>query len=118
MGIRKKKVSELPIAQTIEGLVVLGVDASTNQSAKIPALMLGADPTLVGKVSALESDVAQLKEKEPVIQAASYLEFPNIGAADTLYVDKQSSLSYRWDETELKYYAINELLINIINGGE
>ena len=73
---------------------------------------------LVAQVDAIQVDVTQLKEKEAVVQAPFYLEFPNIGRADTLYVDKNSNLSYRWDDTGLKYYAINELTIDIINGGE
>lgn len=49
----------------------------------------------------------------------SSLQFPTIGKEGKIYIDTQNNKSYRWDDTNIKYYCIgndyNE--INIINGG-
>ncbi|PKO97081.1 MAG: hypothetical protein CVU12_02090 [Bacteroidetes bacterium HGW-Bacteroidetes-7] len=70
------------------------------------------------KIEILRSDVDELKNTpSDVIYKETYYEFPSLGKKDTIYVDTTASLSYRWDDAELKYYPINELRIDIINGG-
>lgn len=56
-----------------------------------------------------------LEEPDDVQQFPSYLNFPNLGKNNVLYIDDQENESYRWDNDSLKYYKINE--IEIINGG-
>lgn len=55
-----------------------------------------------------------------VFQAATRYEFPNIGNPYTLYIATEENKSYRWDDTDLKYYCVgsdyNE--IEIIYGGD
>lgn len=41
-----------------------------------------------------------------IIQMESYLNFPTIGKANNLYIDSSQNVSYRWDNTSLKYYAV------------
>lgn len=57
--------------------------------------------------------------KTEVIQEPSYLNFPNIGNPNYIYIDTTQNLGYRWDSEELKYYcfASDYNDINIINGG-
>ena len=70
-------------------------------------------------VQNLKSDIDILKNDPEKIQPYdSYLLFPNIGKVNILYLDKYENESYRWDDTLLKYFLINEIDIQIINGGE
>ena len=41
-----------------------------------------------------------------IVTANSYLDFPLIGSKDKLYIDKANNNTYRYDETQLKYYII------------
>jgi hypothetical protein len=52
-------------------------------------------------------------------QYASYLNFPSVGDANILYIDKDSSKVYRWDADDLRYYVAgsNYEDISVINGG-
>lgn len=238
MGIRKRKVSSLPVATTLVNLIVLGVDGSTKSSAKVPIELLkgniGKTPVLNVEVSAIEygstptvvkegtdenavfkigfpkskdgriplfrkgptgiefkyegqtdqeyqsligydvlkmslsdlspEDIAQLQQPaleaaiiadqaanranqaaqavenldvsqlvaqinamqtdvdalkiEGVVQKDTYLLFPTIGNERTLYIDKQTSTAYRWDDAELKFYSLNSSDFEVINGGE
>ena len=54
-----------------------------------------------------------------IIQKNSYLEFPNIGNSNNLYLDITNQVIYRWDNTELKYYKASQDFndITIISGG-
>lgn len=59
----------------------------------------------------------ELKESESVLEYDSSLLFPTTGKSKCLYVDKTADKIYRWDDTELKYYSLNDLEnIEIING--
>lgn len=57
-------------------------------------------------------------EKQVIISAESYLQFPTIGDSECLYVDTIANKCYRWDDANLKYFLIgsdyNE--IEIIDG--
>lgn len=69
-----------------------------------------------------ESDAQynELKEtKAEVITTDSIYKFPNVGNKNNLYVDYSTNTTYRWDETELKYYCVGSDYreIEIIRGG-
>ena len=59
-----------------------------------------------------------IQSKDSVLEYDSSLLFPSIGKINTIYVDKTGNKSYRWDDTELKYYIIgsNYEDIELING--
>lgn len=41
-----------------------------------------------------------------IVTADTYLEFPLIGNEDKLYIDSGANKTYRWDDTNLKYYCV------------
>lgn len=57
-------------------------------------------------------------EKQAVINAESYLQFPTIGDSSCLYIATTENKCYRWDDVNLKYFVVgsdyNE--IEIIDG--
>lgn len=61
-----------------------------------------------------DSQISQI-----ILQYDSILEFPNIGNENTLYIDKSTNKTYRWDDTLVKYYCTGSDYnnINVINGG-
>lgn len=54
-----------------------------------------------------------------VISKNTYLEFPNQGDSNCIYIDITANKTYRWDSTDLKYYVIGSDYtdINVIDGG-
>lgn len=67
-----------------------------------------------------DAQIEQLENaKSEVIQEVSYLNFPNIGNPNNIYIDTTQNFGYRWDPNELKYYCFSSNYndINIINGG-
>lgn len=40
------------------------------------------------------------------IYFSTYLEFPNVGEEDILYIDKENNVSYLWDDTNKIYKSI------------
>lgn len=64
--------------------------------------------------------VKQIKdsEKQTVISAESYLQFPTIGDSTCLYVDTIENKCYRWDDANLKYFVVGSDYheIEIIDG--
>lgn len=72
---------------------------------------------LSDRINGLQSNVSTLMmEPGEIQQFESYLNFPNLGNASVLYIDTNEDTSYRWDAEELKYYIINPIDIQIING--
>ena len=64
------------------------------------------------------------EEEDPIIvEAASHLEFPNVGKPNTLYIatteNEGYGLAYRWDSEKNKYFNIaeNTDVIECIDGG-
>lgn len=57
--------------------------------------------------------------KEVIIQAISYLNFPTVGKINALYIDTTTNKSYRWDENNFNYYVVGSDYndINIRGGG-
>lgn len=43
---------------------------------------------------------------ETVIQKDSFILFPLIGDEKTLYIDKTTNQTYRWSDSETKYYCV------------
>lgn len=41
-----------------------------------------------------------------LITKPSYLEFPNIGNSNNLYIDTTAEALYRWDSKDFKYYKV------------
>lgn len=60
-------------------------------------------------------------EKCKVMEFDTHFDFPVVGQTHTLYIAKKENVLYRWDDTELLYFACvgtdyNE--IELINGGK
>lgn len=53
----------------------------------------------------IENDV---KESESIFEYDSSLLFPTTGKSKCLYVDKSADKIYRWNDTDLKYYSLND----------
>lgn len=53
-----------------------------------------------------------------VITKDSYLEFPNIGNKNNLYIDSTENTIYRWDSDKLKYYMVGSSIENVYNNVE
>lgn len=45
-------------------------------------------------------------EKEVVVSAESFLQFPSIGDSSCIYVDTIENKVYRWDDANLKYFVV------------
>ena len=58
-------------------------------------------------------------EKCTVLYFSSYLEFPNVGSENNIYIDTGSLSIYYWSNSDLKYYCVGNNFNNIayINGG-
>ena len=57
------------------------------------------------------------KSKDTVQEYTSSFQFPTIGKTQTIYIDKSNNKSYRWDDTDLKYYRLDDYTeIELING--
>lgn len=77
------------------------------------------DQKLSGRIDTIEQEIEELiNEPEEIQQYSGFLTFPNIGSSAVLYIDILTTQTYRWDDTLLKYFEVNQLNINIINGGE
>lgn len=55
----------------------------------------------------------EIENKDVVTQYDSYLNFPEVGKINHIYIDKKTNKFYRWDDETLKYYT-NEEFINIV----
>lgn len=68
-----------------------------------------------------ERRISTLEEyaNESIAEYNTFLEFPTIGKANVIYIDKQENCSYRYDEENLKYFCIGTdyKQIEVINGG-
>ena len=57
------------------------------------------------------------QSRDTVLEYSSSLQFPTIGKVNTIYIDVSSDKTYRWDDSDLKYYPLNNYEnIEIING--
>lgn len=54
-----------------------------------------------------------------IVEAVTFLEFPSVGKSNTLYVDKATNKTYRWDEELFRYLCVGSDYeeIDIIDGG-
>lgn len=48
-----------------------------------------------------------------VLEFESHLNFPVTGKTNTLYIDKEHNIIYRWDEDNVKYYSTGSEMSNI-----
>lgn len=57
--------------------------------------------------------------EDTILVFPSSLQFPTIGKEGSIYIDTQTNKSYRWDDTNIKYYCIGSDYedIQIINCG-
>ena len=58
----------------------------------------------------ITSDISGLNDiLDSLIERQSYvgiINFPNVGKPGNIYIDTLANKSYRWDDTDLKYYCI------------
>lgn len=113
-GVRTKRLT-LPSQTTIPTSAAL--DSNTLKFYNASTLLFSADlSSLGGRIETAEEKInLLLEEPEEIQQFPSYLNFPNLGKPNVLYIDTEENESYRWDNETLKYYKIND--IEIINGG-
>lgn len=54
-----------------------------------------------------------------IIQKNSSLEFPSVGKENCIYIDREKNKTYRWSDTDTKYYCVGSDYddIKLINGG-
>ena len=72
------------------------------------------------QLEAISTNIQDLQNnKAQIVEETSYLNFPNIGNENNIYIDTSQNACYRWDSQSLKYYCYgsNYNDINIINGG-
>jgi len=67
MTIRKVKVSALPEATTLSGLIVLGIDGVTNQSAKVPILLLKGNKGDAATIAVSSTVIASAPGSAPAV---------------------------------------------------
>lgn len=82
------------------------------------------DGKYVPHIVQTDQSIEPLVDEEPVIvEAASHLEFPNVGKSNTLYIataeNEGYGLAYRWDSEQNKYFNLAEDtdVIECIDGG-
>lgn len=74
-------------------------------------------PELKSQIEDLKIDINTLKSEADAVQEYdSFLVFPNVGAPGIIFIDTTENISYRWDKDLLKYYKINAIEIDIIDG--
>ena len=87
-----------------------------------PAINMNPSVGVTSRAEQLLEETKKLVDEfgQQVIQANTFLEFPNIGDARFLYVDKEKNKTYRWNSDDLKYYCIGSdyEAIQIVDGGE
>lgn len=47
-----------------------------------------------------------IDSKQEVIPYASYTLFPTVGKPNVIYIDTSTNAIYRWDDDNIKYYAL------------
>lgn len=71
-----------------------------------------------------EQSIAQYQElkdtKTETITKETAIEFPNIGSEKNIYIETSTNRTYRWSDTDLKYYCVGSDYseIDIISGGK
>lgn len=60
-----------------------------------------------------------VESKDSVLEFDSSLLFPTVGKPNTIYIDTTLNESYRWSDSDVKYYRLDHddyTSISIING--
>lgn len=107
------------IRTTYSQIITLPSDSSrTNLLAPVTGFYFCLDTSVLWRY---EEDWIQITSQpaEHIIQTDSVLDFPSVGNEKVLYIDKKANKTYRWDDSDLKYYVIGSDYndIKIINGG-
>ena len=68
-----------------------------------------------------DAQYQELKDtKAETITKETAIEFPNIGSEKNIYIETSTNRTYRWSDTDLKYYCVGSDYseIDIISGGK
>ena len=68
-----------------------------------------------------DAQYQELKDtKTETITKETAIEFPNIGSEKNIYIETSTNRTYRWSDTDLKYYCVGSDYseIDIISGGK
>lgn len=134
--VKQSQLSQTPI---ISGQLICCVDTGNfyrdiNNTVRIP---LGNDIIFVtslplapisGKIYLLkpnklyiyDDDWLLINEQfEPIITKDDMYSFPSVGQTNCIYIARDENKTYRWDDTDFKYYCIGSDYkdIKVINGG-
>ena len=98
LGNSVEKISSLPLAPLADKVYLLTTDHS---------------------LWYFNSEWIQISNKALIVQVATYAQLPAVGSESCLYVVKNQNKTYRWDDTDNKYYCVGSDYndINVINGG-
>ena len=61
---------------------------------------------LKGLTELVEYIKKYISEQQEVIPYASYTLFPPVGKPGAIYIDTTTNAIYRWDDNNVKYYAL------------
>lgn len=48
-----------------------------------------------------------ISDHQEIIPYASYTLFPTVGRIDVIYIDTTTNAIYRWDDANIKYFALS-----------
>lgn len=86
-----------------------------------PAINLNPVVGVIPRAEQLLAEVQQLADDFglQVVQANTQFEFPNLGKENCVYIDQTNNKTYRWSDSDLKYYCIGSdyTQIETVNGG-
>lgn len=70
-------------------------------------------------ITNLISSVNEIEAKQIYFTAINTSAFPTVGNLQTVYIDTTNTVSYYWDDDNLKYYPSTQNIndITLINGG-
>lgn len=103
-------LNESNIPSTSVSYTNTGEQSVTNVKQMLDALQIGKVAVEPGKglssndfTDAYKQKIDSIKDQ---IYFSTYLEFPNVGEEDILYIDKDNNVSYLWDDTNKIYKSI------------
>lgn len=105
---------------TADSRIPLGSDILFVQSLPLAPLSNKVYLLKPNKLYIYDSEWIQINEiPETVITKDTIYDFPTIGSENCIYVCRNENKTYRFDESELKYYCIGSDYndITVINGG-
>lgn len=99
---------------------IVGGRGKEGKSAYEIAVERGFDGTVDEWLESLVKSIpSTVLGSEIICEKDSIYEFPNIGQANVLYIDKEDNGLYRWDTVHRKYYCVGRdyTQIKVIDGG-